>query len=206
MKQNWFWFLLVMVISPLLVKTKNAGGHMFGFGGNRKYRKAAGKLGVLIHRQILDALFNHEQLFHAPQEVAFTSGYLKSFFWSVLNRQGCNDMTLQHQLLRDTCNKISPDKLWEIYERGIALADPLAKSYQAGCVNAYELGVTAGLNDSEEAAINKVTPENLTRYLLGKGLEGPAFIEEDVVQFMTNSVSTDANLERKSSDGVCVPD
>ena len=123
---------------------------MFGFGGNRKYRKAASKLGVLIHRQILDALVNHEQLFHAPEEVAFTSGYLKSFFWSVLNRQGCNDMTLQLELLRDTCNKISPDKLWGIYERGMALADPLAESYQVGCLNAYELGVTAGLNDSEE--------------------------------------------------------
>jgi len=179
---------------------------MFGFGGKRKYRKAAGKLGVLIHRQILDALFNHEQLFHAPQEVAFTSGYLKSFFWSVLNRQGCNDMTLQHQLLRDTCNKISPDKLWEIYERGIALADPLAKSYQAGCVNAYELGVTAGLNDSEEAAINKVTPENLTRYLLGKDLDGPAFIEEDEVHFTTDPVPAVENMERESTDGVYVPD
>ena len=179
---------------------------MFGFRGNRKYRKVARKLAVLIHRQILDALVSHEQLFQVPQEVAFTSGYLKSFFWSVLNRQGCNDMTLQRELLRDICNKISPDKLWEIYERGIALADPLAKSYQAGCVNAYELGVTAGLNDSEEAAINKVTPENLTRYLLGKNLEGPAFIEEDVVRFMTNPVPTEENLERKSSDGVCVPD
>jgi len=179
---------------------------MFGFGGSRKYKKAAGKLGVLIHRQILDALASHEQLFQAPQEVAFTSGYLKSFFWSVLNRQGCNDMTLQHELLRDTCNKISPDKLWEIYERGMALADPLAGSYQAGCPNAYELGVTAGLNDSEEAAINKVTPENLTRYLLGKTLDGPAFIDEDVVQFMTNPAPADENLERKSTDGVCVPD
>ncbi len=179
---------------------------MFGFGGNRRYRKAASKLGVLIHRQILDALVSHEQLFQAPEEVAFTSGYLKSFFWSVLNRQGCNDMTLQHELLRDTCNKISPDKLWGIYERGIALADPLAAIYRAGCSNAYELGVTAGLNDSEEGAINKVTPTNLTRYLLGKTLDGPAFIEEDAVQFTTNPVPTDENLERKSTDGICVPD
>jgi hypothetical protein len=179
---------------------------MFGFGGNRKYKKAANKLGVLIHRQILDALTSHEQLFQAPEEVAFTSGYLKSFFWSVLNRQDCNDMALQLEMLRDTCNKISPDKLWGIYERGMALADPLAESYTAGCTNAYELGVTAGLNDSEEGALNKVTPANLTRYLLGKSLEGPAFIEEDVLQFMTNPVPADANLERKSTDGVCVPD
>lgn len=179
---------------------------MFGFRGNRKYRKSASKLGVLIHRQILDALVSHEQLFQAPKEVAFTSGYLKSFFWSVLNRQGCSDMKLQHELLRDTCNKISPDKLWEIYEKGLALADPLAESYQAGCQNAYELGVTAGLNDSEEGAINKVTPANLTRYLLGKTLDGPAFIEEDAVQFTTDPVPADENLERNSSDGVCVPD
>ena len=179
---------------------------MFGFGGNRKYRKAAGKLGVLIHHQILDALASHEQLFHAAEEVAFTSGYLKSFFWSVLNRQGCNDMTLQLELLKDTCNKISPDKLWRIYERGIALADPLAASYKAGCSSAYELGVTAGLNDSEEAAINKATPINLTRYLLGKALVGPAFIEEDAVQFTTNPVPADENPESKSTDGVCVPD
>ncbi len=179
---------------------------MFGFGGNRKYRKAASKLGVLIHRQILEALLNHEQLFQAPEEVAFTSGYLKSFFWSVLNRQGCNDMALQLELLKDTCNKISPDKLWGIYERGMALADPLTESYQAGCMNAYELGVTAGLNDSEEGAVNKVTPENLTRYLLGKNLEGPAFTEEDVVQFMTNSVPADEILEGKSTDRLCVPD
>ena len=179
---------------------------MFGFGGNRKYRKAASKLGVLIHRQILDALTSHEQLFQAPEEVAFTSGYLKSFFWSVLNRQGCNDMTLQLELLRDTCNKISPDKLWEIYERGMALADPLAGSYQAGCTNAYELGVTAGLNDSKEAAVNKVTPANLTRYLLGKSLDGPAFIDEDAVQFTMDPVSADENLEGKTADRLCVPD
>lgn len=179
---------------------------MFGFGGNRKYRKAASNLGVLIHCQILDALASHEQLFKAPEEVAFTSGYLKSLFWSVLNRQGCNDMTLQLELLKDTCNKISPDKLWRIYERGIALSDPLAASYKAGCSNAYELGVTAGLNDSEEAAINKATPINLMRYLLGKALVGPAFIEEDSVQFTTNSVPADEKLESKSTDGVCLPD
>lgn len=179
---------------------------MFGFRGNRKYRKSASKIGVLIHRQILDALVSHKQLFQAPEEVAFTSGYLKSFFWSVLNRQGCSDMALQQELLRDTCNKISPDKLWGIYEKGIALADPLAASYKAGCSNAYELGVTAGLNDSEEGAINKVTPTNLTRYLLGKALDGPAFIEEDAVQFTTNPVAADENLESKSTDGVCVPD
>ncbi len=179
---------------------------MFGFGGNRKYRKAASKLGVLIHRQILDALVSHEQLFHAQEEVAFTSGYLKSFFWSVLNRQGCNDMTLQHELLRDTCDKISPDKLWGIYEMGIELADPLAESYQAGCTNAYELGVTAGLNDSEEAAENKVRPANLTRFLLGESLEGPAFTEDDVLQFNTNPAQVDENPDGKSTDKLCVLD
>ena len=179
---------------------------MFGFRGNRKYRKSASKIGVLIHRQILDALVSHEQLFKAPEEVAFTSGYLKSFFWSVLNRQGCNNMTLQHELLRDTCNKISPEKLWGIYERGIALADPLAASYKAACTNAYELGVTAGLNDSEEAALHKVTPANLARYLLGEKLEGPAFTEEDVLVFDTNSAVVDENLEGKSSDRLCVPE
>lgn len=179
---------------------------MFGFGGNQKYRKLASKLGVLIHRQILDALVSHEQLFQSSEELAFTSGYLKSFFWSVLNRQGCNDMALQHELLRDTCNKISPDKLWEIYERGIALADPLAENYQAGCMNVYELGVSAGLNDSEEAAENKVTPVNLTRYLLGESLEGPAFTEEDVLQFNMNPTQVDEQLDGKSTDKLCVPD
>jgi hypothetical protein len=179
---------------------------MFGLGGNRKYRKAANKLGALVHRQILDALVNHEQLFKAPEEVAFTSGYLKSFFWSVLNRQGCNDMKLQLELLRDTCNKISPDKLWRIYQRGIALADPLSETYRAGCVNAYELGVTAGLNDSEEAAINRVKPANLTRYLLGKALHGQAFIEEDAVQFATEPVPADEIPKRNSTDGIRVAD
>lgn len=177
---------------------------MFGLGGNRKHKKTAGKLGVLIHRQILDALVNHEQLFQAAEEVAFTSGYLKSFFWGVLNRQGCNDVKLQLELLRETCDKISPDKLWGIYERGIALADPLAETYQAGCVNAHELGVTAGLNDSEEAAVNRVAPANLTRYLLGKTLHGPAFIEEDVLQFATDPVPADENPKRESSGEVCV--
>ena len=179
---------------------------MFGFRGNRKYRKSASKIGVLIHRQILDALVSHKQLFQAAEEVAFTSGYLKSFFWSVLNRQGCSDLALQQELLKDTCNKISPDKLWGIYEKGIALADPLAASYKAGCSNAYELGVTAGLNDSEEAAINKATPINLTRYLLGKALHGPAFIEDDAVQFTTNPVPADENLDSKSADRVYLPD
>ena len=81
---------------------------MFGFRGNRKYRKSASRIGVLIHRQILDALVSHKQLFQAPEEVAFTSGYLKSFFWSVLNRQGCSDLALQQELLKDCLLYTSP--------------------------------------------------------------------------------------------------
>lgn len=173
---------------------------MFGFGGNRRYKKAAGKVGVMIHRQILDALASHKKLFQKSEEVAFTSGYLKSFFWSVLNRKGCKDMTLQLNLLRDTCDKVSPGRLWEIYESGAELADSLAKSYKPGCMNAYELGVTAGLNDAEEGATAKVTPVNLTRYLLGKRLLGPAFAEEDLLQLKAAPVATDVNPKGKSKD------
>ncbi len=179
---------------------------MFGIGKKRKFKKAANKLGVLIHRQILDALVVYRQLFDTPEKKAFTSGYLKSFFWGGLNRQGCDDMEFQNELLRDTCNKVSPGTLWEIYESGEALAEPEAASYKAGCINAYELGVTAGLNDAEEGAINKVKPENLARYLLGKNLEGPAFVEEDAVQFKTDPTQVDKNQDGKSSDKICVPD
>ena len=86
------------------------------------------------------------------------------------------------------------------------MSDPLEASYKAECTNAYELGVTAGLNDSEEAALHKVTPANLARYLLGEKLEGPAFTEEDVLVFDTNSAVVDENLEGKSSDRLCVPE
>ena len=179
---------------------------MFGFGKNRRYKKAAGNTGVLIHRQILDALASHRKLFQKPEEVAFTSGYLKSFFWGVLNRHGCNDMALQLKLLRGTCDKVSPGKLWEIYENGAELADPLTKNYQPGCINAYELGVTAGLNDAEESVTAKVSPVNLTRYLLGKRLLGPAFTEEDILQFKTPPVPADGNLEGKSKEISSVAD
>ena len=179
---------------------------MFGFGRKRKFKKAANKLGVLIHRQITDALVNHNQLFNTPEAKAFTSGYLKSFFWDGLNRLGCDDMELRQELLRDICNRVSPDRLWEIYESGEALAEPEAASYKAGCITAYELGVTAGLNDTEEGAINKVTPENLTRYLLGNNLEGPAFVDEDAVQFKTNPTEADTSPDGKSSDELCVSD
>lgn len=168
---------------------------MFGVGKKRKFKKAANKLGMLIHRQITDALVNHKQLFDTSEAKAFTSGYLKSFIWDGLNRQGCDDMELQHELLRDTCNKVSPDSLWEIYESGEASAEPEAASYKAGCITAYELGVTAGLNDTEEGAINKVTPENLTRYLSGNNLEGPAFVDEDAVQFKADPNQVDKNQD-----------
>lgn len=183
-----------------------AGVNMFGFGRKRRYRKAAGKVGVLIHGQILDALASHKKLFQKSEEVAFTSGYLKSFFWSVLNRHGCNDMTLQLRLLRSTCDKVSPGRLWEIYQSGAELADPLTKSYKPGCMNAYELGVTAGLNDAEEGAAANVTPVNLTRYLLGKRLLGPAFTEEDILQLKAAQVAADANLKAKSKEVFSVPD
>jgi len=179
---------------------------MFGFGGNRRYKKVASKLGVLIHRQLLDALASHKKLFKKPEEVAFTSGYLKSFFWGVLNRHGCSDMTLQLKLLRGTCDKVSPGKLWEIYESGAELADPLAKSYKPGCMNAYELGVTAGLYDAEDNATVEVVPVNLTRYLLGKRLLGTAFTEEDAVQFKAAPVSADGNSKGKSKEVSSVPD
>ena len=179
---------------------------MFGFGKNRRYRKAAGNTGVLIHRQILDALASHRKLFQEPEEIAFTSGYLKSFFWGVLSRHGCNDMTMQLKLLRVTCDKVSPGKLWEIYENGAELADPLTKSYKPGCINAYELGVTAGLNDAEESVTANVPPVNLTRYLLGKRLLGPAFTEEDILQSRSSSVPADANPRGKSKQVSPVPD
>lgn len=179
---------------------------MFGFGKNRRYKKAAGNTGVLIHRQILDALASHKKLFQKPEEIAFTSGYLKSFFWGVLNRHGCNDMTLQLKLLRGTCDKVSPGKLWEIYENGAELADPLTKNYKPGCINAYELGVTAGLNDAEESVTVNVSPVNLTRYLLGKRLLGPAFTEEDILQFRTTPVPADGIPKGKSKEVSSIPE
>lgn len=179
---------------------------MFGFGTKRRYKKTARKIGAMIHRQILDALVRHKKLFQTPEEVAFSSGYLKSFFWGVLNRQGCNDMTLQVELLRQTCETVSPGRLWAIYERGAALADPLSKRYRPGCTNAYELGVSAGLNDAEEVATSQVYPVNLTRYLLGKRLLGPAFTVEDVLQFKAGPAPLGEKREQKSQQKISAAD
>jgi hypothetical protein len=175
---------------------------MFGFSKNRKYRKAARNLGVLIHQQILDALLKHQYLFNTPRKTAFTSGYLKSFFWGALSRRGCNDIGLQLTLLKDTCNKIAPDRLWDIYVKGEALTEfgkgKPKEQYIEAC-EAYELGITAGLNDAEQISIHKATPVNLMRFLMDKNLVGPAFMDSDLLQFKINPAPVEENLDEMSN-------
>lgn len=144
---------------------------MFGLGKNKKYEKIANNIGVLVHQQIKDAMESEGEVFRSPEEMAFTYSYLYSFFWEQFHFNGCDDEEILKKNIKQTCDRVIPNRLWEIYQRGEGLYQ-LALSNNGGekekkVLNAYEKGYDSGTEDSIGIADN-VVPSNLFKYLTGQ--------------------------------------
>ncbi len=148
---------------------------MFGFGTKRKLRKIADSIGVLIHQQLRRVLTESENTFSTPEEIAFTSGYLSAYVWNVFDRCGCKDIDVQNEHIKYLCDGVLPGRLWDVFQRGKAikeLAEGETKEEYARTCEAYEIGERAGLKDASEEYCNRVPPQNLANYLLGRDLVG----------------------------------
>jgi hypothetical protein len=145
------------------------------FGKKRKFRKAADSMGVLIHKQIMEALNERGQLSGTHVEMAFISGYLTQFAWIVFDNLGCRDIGIQNENIKHMCDGVLPGKLWDMFQKGQGLYH-LSKGQETEertqVKKAYELGGDAGNNDAIDCADNNIVPANLSNYLRGNPVEG----------------------------------
>lgn len=117
------------------------------------------------------------EVFRTPKEIAFTSGYLHMFFWEMFHSRGCDDEDIHLKLLKQTCDRILPNRLWDIYERGeslhmLSLSSNEKKEKEVD--KAYDKGMKSGADDSI-GMDDGIVPSNLLRYLIGKKLVGLSF-------------------------------
>jgi len=126
----------------------------------------ADQIGVEIHRQIVQVLKLKNQSLGTADEMVFVTGYLQSFVSVGFADQ---DFNLQIKYIKHICNGVLPGRLWDVYQRGVAMVelaqgskmDKLAKAMEA-----YNLGRVAGDSDAKEFFKHQVFPEGLQQYLL----------------------------------------
>lgn len=144
---------------------------MFGFGGNRELKELADKIGRLFHHQLTEAMMLKDEVFNNPDEIAFTSGYLKAYFHQMFTHHGNADHHLEAKLFKKTCNGVIPKRLWEIYVKGeelgqLAEMSNIEQIQRTG--HAYERGIIAGVEDADETHIQGTIPNQLAKFLSGK--------------------------------------
>ena len=146
---------------------------MFGlFGRSKEEKNAANRIGVKLHRQILEALQKDEQEASKKLSSPFSVGYLYGFIRLGFTHQGMEGERLADKYLKHICNGILPGKLYDIFQRqfaAIELAKDLGKNDE---IEQFGIGVEAGAYDAEVFNIF-ITNEtqNLTKYLTNEEIE-----------------------------------
>ena len=146
---------------------------MFAFGRKGKCRKAANALGPHIHHQIVKAMEVRGDVFSSPEELAFTAGYLRTLMWDTLDKRNCKEMDFQTEMLKYVCDRVIPQRLWEVVERGEALGESFfddSKPEYASAKEAHEPGKDCGIYDGTQLDDSGSLPDNLRRFLVKETL------------------------------------
>ena len=139
---------------------------MFGLFKSKK-QKISDEVGKCIHRQISQVLGEGAEVFARPEEAVFFFAYLNSLLWGVAQeRNAVGDWVLEGKYQEQICQRVLPDRLWDIYQRGQGMHE-LKDKGTFNVEEVYEEGNDAGLYDSCQP-LHSVT--NLHLYLTGKPL------------------------------------
>ena len=154
---------------------------MFGFLKNRKVIKEARvKIGVELHRQIKEALYQDERAAAEKLSTVFVVGYIYWFIRMGFSYQAIDGGTVVDKQLKLICDGVLPNKLYDIFQRQMAALE-VAQSTKdqdapirgttvspAQLTKLFETGVEVGAFDAMSLSSK---PNNLKRYLLGQGLQ-----------------------------------
>ena len=145
---------------------------MFGiWRSNKENKKAADRIGQILHQQIITALKLNEQEAGIKLNSSFTTGYIYGFIRFGFNFQKLEGEQYVDKYFKYICNGVIPNKLYEITQRRFAaleLAKEIGKEEET---KDFETGVEVGVYDASVFNINtNSNTVNLSNYLLGKKL------------------------------------
>lgn len=157
---------------------------MFGFlKKRRELRDAQTKIGIDLHRQILDALKRDNHGVTERLNSSFTTGYIYTFVRSSFICLGVDSEKEINSRIRDICNGVIPKKLYETFSnQATALELALKMKDQnkiildtgltpADVTEGFNLGAQAGAYDAPLVSIQSMPPDNLRRFLLKETLK-----------------------------------
>lgn len=145
---------------------------MFGLFGKKEHKEAANRIGVEIHRQLIEALQTDELSASNNLSSAFTAGYLTGFIWFGFTSQGYEGEKLLNKYTKHIFNGVLPGKLYDIFNKQYAaleLAKQLGKTDE---IELYEKAIQVGVYDSGVFNVfNHNEANNLFNYLTNQELQ-----------------------------------
>lgn len=139
---------------------------MFGLFKGKK-QKISDEVGKCIHRQLSQALGESVEAFVRPEEAVFFSAYLNSLLWGFAQqRNAVGDWVLEGKYQEEICQRVLPDRLWDIYQRGQGMYE-LKDNGTFNVEEVHEEGTSAGISDSCQPL---KSASNLYLYVTGKSL------------------------------------
>lgn len=154
--------------------------NMFGLFRNKEHKKAADRIGVEIHRQLLEALKEDESRTSKNLSSSFTPGYLYGFIRFGLIWQGFEDAKLPDKYLKHICDGVLPKILHEIFNKqfsAVKLAKDLGNQEE---IDSFEIGINVGVYDSGVFSLHEYNEaNNFYNYLTEKELKYTPIPEYD---------------------------
>jgi len=144
---------------------------MFGFGISQELKELGDKIGRIFHHQLTEAIMLKGEIFNTPEEIVFTSGYLKAYFHQMFILNAKTDSRTEAKLFKKACDGALPRELWKVYVRGEELANMSEGSKNSTMRHIdqlYEQALGAGYNDANETGNSDALPSRLAKYLSGK--------------------------------------
>lgn len=153
---------------------------MFDFFKNRKaLRDARTEIGVVLHRQIRDAIRQDEHSASEKLSTSFSVGYISWIIKAGFSWRGFDDDSILEKHLKHICDGVIPNRLYDIFQRQLdaleiahGMKDQASKIKgtnvsPAEVVELFELGSEVGLYDGMHLSEHTC---NFKNYLLGQPL------------------------------------
>ena len=145
---------------------------MFGIFGKKEHKDAANRIGVEIHRQLIEALQTDELSASNNLSSAFTAGYLTGFIWFGFTAQGYEGEELLNKYTKHICNSVLPGKLYEIFNKQYAALEIAKQLGKTDEIELYEKAIQVGVYDSGVFSLfNHNEANNFFNYLTNQGLQ-----------------------------------